>query len=1073
MKLDNIIYDKDSLANAIAEQWSSDSELFASIYPSDTATALINGMAAYGSLLQFTIVSSLANCYTTTAFSEAGIYQLADTLGNRLHGNVSSQVIVRLKKNNFKGINTVIPAYSTFTIAGKNFFNPYAIILPETTDTVYDITLVQGEIIEVNKTTSGIENEKFYFSSDFKASPNYIHVYVNGAEWNVVESFLAYDKSYVLDVTDMDSVLLKTDPDGRAYVKVGDGQLATLPLSGSILQIKYCSNDGADGNISEKNIYGALASDLVFIDTAGNQGNLDVEVYTTSTAYGGFSKQSIDTLRYTSPWVFASGNRAVRRQDYNAMLQNKCGYLTSNVWGEYEEAEKVGAYDSLMMNMVYYTGLKSFETYPYFTLDPISDISNYSGALYSNSGFWGSYSFRIMNTKGSSDFILIQDTGAKGGLFINDNDHDPRDSLLPDWLASIHRWFKNILADTITYNGKDYKVNDELEIFIQNGTSKISTGVLVRVSAINTQGQVQKVELLTRTSAESFPISSTTIFSTEYHKGTQKKGTGFVIAFSQYQYSASDLVSTNDTEGTTQSQLNPITNAMSNTSADIFYQSIKTPSLQSPVQIKIDYQQDQQGIAGIKFKASNPINGPFIGTMSVFGTNVDSPSYINVRNSDDWDRLIDRKTLTNPWNNENGNWTDWFATNNFSGENDSSGNPVYNRYTHYVIEFYSTENTGDNEPKITFDAMKVLYEEDASQIYYTDNGQININFPIAGSPGPGTEDGYLTESLLSSTNFPMYYYTPTFDGITKTNGYRDGDKLAYIYQDGANTVKFIIDVVNVDTQQYIVSIAGDTNLIGNAEINLVTPASLDDVKVYTHTLVPDTNIIPSGHGGMGYKANDIVYILDDNGNPTDLSLRISGVDSMGAALAVVWLTDTVIGQGLSGTYNTIGGSGEGLSVVVTNTADTEGSGATILISSSNNLYTQASFVGNRIDTEQVNYFDEPIIKQYNHFTTYLEFVQPEIIQVGIRAQVSIDKNATVTSGIVIQNIKNNIAKLFDITPDYIGKGLKLSDIYKAITDTEFVSWCKVLSPIDNVAGEINSVMISSYITIEEVINKYE
>ena len=1071
MKLDNIIYDKDSLANAIAEQWSADSELFASIYPSDTSTALINGMAAYGSMMLYTLASSLANCYTSTAFSEAAVYQLADTLGNRLHGNVSAQVVVRLTKKNFIGINTVIPAYSSFLINGKKFFNPYAVILPATTSTVSDITLVQGEIIEVNKTSTGIENEKFYFSSDFKASPNYISVYVNGAEWNVVESFLGYDKSYVLDVSDMDSVLYKTDPDGRAYVKVGNGQLATLPLSGSIIQIKYCSNEGNEGNISEKGIYGLLASDLIFVDSAGNQDSLDVEVFTTSTAFGGFSKQSLETLKYTSPWVFASGNRAVRRQDYKAMLQNKCGYLTSNVWGEYEEADKAGAYDALMMNMVYYTGLKSFETYPYFTVDPITDKTYYSGALYSNSGFWGSYSFRILNTKGSSDFILVQDTGAQGQLFINSNEQDPRDSILPDWIASIHQWYKTILGN-ITYNGKDYQVNDELSIWIQNGTDKIDTNIIIRVSAINTQGQVQEVELLTRTTSQQFEITPYTIFSTEYHAGAQKKGTGFVITFSQYQYEASDLITTNDLEDTTESQEDPITNAMSNTSSDIFYQSVKTPSLQSPVQVRIDYP-EAQGISGIKFRASAPSNGPFIGTMSMFGTNDDDPSYLNIRNSDNWDRLIDRKVLTNPWNNENDNWTDWFATNCFTGDDNLAGKPIYHRYKHYVIEFYSTEDNGDNEPKVTFDKMKVLYQEDASQIYYNNNGIIRINFPIAGSPGPGTVDGYITENLLSSTNFPMFYYTPTFDGITKANGYKDGDKLAYVFTDGLRSTEFLVDVVSVDNNQFITSINGDTNLIGNSEINLVTPASLSDTIVYTHTLVPNTNVIPSGNGGSGYKTNDIVHVLDEEGNETGLSLRVSGVDSYGAVLAVVWLTDTLLGKGLTGLYETTGGTGTGLKVDLVNTADTQGSGATINITSSDNLYVQASFVGNRIDSADVNYYDEPIIKQYNHFTTYLEFVQPEIIQTGIRAHVAIDKNSSVTSGVVIQNIKNNIQKLFEITPDYIGKGLKLSDIYKAISGTEYVSWCKVLSPIDNVDSAVNSIIIPSYITIEEVINRYE
>jgi len=1078
MKLDNIIYDKDSLAAAIAEQWSADSELFASIYPSDTATALINGMAAYGSLLTYTIVSCLANCYTTTAFSEAAIYQLADTLGNTLHGNVSSQVLVNMTKTNFKGINTIIPAYSTFTINGKSFFNPHAIIIPAITDTVTDIVLVQGEIIEVNKTTSGVENEKFYFSSDFKASPNYINVYVNGEEWNVVESFLGYDKSYVLDVSDMDSVLLKTDPDGRAYVKVGDGQLATLPMTGSILQIKYCSNEGKEGNISETGIYGELTSPLMFVDNAGNQGNLEVEIITTTTAYGGFSKQSIDTLKYTSPWVFASGNRAVRRQDYKAMLQNKCGYLTSNVWGEYEEAEKAGTYDSLMMNMVYYTGLKSFETYPYFNVDPITNQMHYKGSLYSNSGFWGSYAFRILNNKGSDDQVIIQDTGAQGLLFINQDNQDPRDSILPDWIASLGLAYSNNVVDIIS-QGKNYKVNDELYVWVQN-SENVNTGIIVRVIEVGLQGQVLAVELLTRTSETNYNIDiDTSVFSTTYYQGVEKKGTGFVVRVSQTQYTTSDLITTNDTEDSTEVQEDPIENAMSNTTSDVYYRSLKSPTLQNPVQIRINFPNEARGIAGIKFQAVAPNVGigeksPFIGTIAMFATNADPvPSYSNVRNSNEWVRIIDRKTLTSPWGNTNQNWTDWIATNCFSGELDSNGKPIFTQYKHYVIEFYSTQDLGIEKPSIYFDKMKVLYDEDASEILYNNNGIIMMNFPTAGSPGPGTESGYLTNNLLGSTTFPMYNYTITLDGITKANGYASGDKLAYVFIDGLNELDFIVDVANIDNSSYLVSLNGSTTLVDNAYIAMTSPVSLDLTKVYTHTLNPSTNIIPSGNGGYGYKANDIIHVLDENGDETKLSLRVSSVDTLGSVLSVVWLEDTLVGKSVSGTMNTIGGDGTGLQLVVVSSQDTQGSGATIQISSNYNMSIQASFAGNRIDSSDVNYYDEPIIKQYNHFTTYLEFKQPEIIQQEIVAQIVVDKDAPVTSGVVIQNVKNNIMKLFDITPDYIGKGLKLSDIYKAITDTQYVKWCKVLNPIDNVNVSINSVLISSYITVEEVSNRYD
>lgn len=1115
MKLDNIIYDVDSLKMAIAEQWSADSEVFASIYPSDTATALINGMAAFGSLLQYTIVSCLANCYTTTAFSDSAVYQLADTLGNDLHGNVSSQVIVNITKNNLKEENLTIPQYSTFVIGGKKFFNPYEIILPANVPFVYTITLVQGEIIEVNKTTSGIANEKFYFSSEFKASPYYIRVFVNDEEWNVVESFLQYDKSYVLSPEDMNSVVLKTDPDGRAYVKVGNGQLGTLPMTGSVLQVKYCSNDGKDGNIDEKGAEGVLESQLVYTDRYGNQQTLDVTVVTTTTAYGGFSKQSVETLRLTSPWVFASGHRAIRRQDYNALLQNQCGYITSQVWGEYEEANRIGAYDHLMMNMVYYTGIKNFRDYPYFKLDTITNPTSYNGALYSNSGFYGSYNLRLSNMLGSKDDIYVQDTGAQGWLFINDNDKDPRDSLLPDWIASENRYYRNIITfdpddpESGTVGGLNYKVNDELWINVtvppagqSIPTTTIQTDCLIRVKEVDSNGKVLKIELLTKASSERYNIVEASTFSTTYYKGISQQGIGLIVKLSQEQYDDSDLITTNDFEYSEEEQENPLINARSDkpNGEDTFYRSVFHPTLQYPVQIRINYEESKT-ITGVKFKATNPRNGAFIGTIAMFGSagiddgegGTNPPSYVNVRNnSEDWTCIINRKELSTPYNSENDNdcWSDWIATSCFLNdqretEKDGSGNPVLKEYKYYVIEFYSTENTSEEDSKITFDSMKVLYSDNTSLIFYTENGEIRLNLPTAGDPGPGTEDGYIETNLITSNDYPLYNYGITLAGITKANGYEDNDILVYKSTNGSI---FRIKVVSIANEEYLMSVNGNEVLVGNDNVQMASnqPVSFGDNKIYTYTLDPITNQPIVGNAGSGYKVNDVVYIARTDpdqiarlGEKTDLSLRVAAVDSSGAILALTWLNNELLDEELDKVINydsspTItDGAGVNLRLVVVSKPGTLGTQGTILIKSSYNIEVNANFKGDRINTADVNYYDEPIIKKFNHFTTYLEFIQPEMHNVSIHAQVAIKKNSQIASGIVLQNVRTNIQKLFEITPDYMGKDLKLSDIYRAITSTEHVSWCKVLKPLDNQNISANEIMICQDIILDEVQDIYE
>lgn len=1074
MKLDNIIYDVESLASAISEQWNIESPTFKAMYPSDTATALVNGMAAYGAMLQYCIVSAMANCYTTTAFSDAAIYQLASTLGNNLHGNVSAQVKANVTKNNFIGMNLSIPAETQFTINGKKFFNPSAIICPANVETVTDVIFVQGEYITVNKISSGIENEKFYFSTDFKCNHNYISVSVNGEDWIVAESFLGYDKSSIYDPSQMNVCILKTDPDGRSYIKVGNNQLGNMPLSGSNIQIKYVSNDGENGNISETNATGSLLTTLTYLNSLGEQENLDVTLTTTTTSYGGFSKQSTAVLRETSPYIFASGNRAIRRQDYEALLLNKCGYLTASVWGEYEEANKVGTYDSLMMNMVYYTGIKSFQTYPYFILGKITDNSLYGGNLNSVRGFWGSFLFKVTNLTNVNKSVIIQDTGGEGQLFINDNSIDPRDSILPDWKnTGGYTYIARFDSTPIASGGSGYKVNEEL--VIQNTNNQLT----LRVTEINETGSVVDAILLKYSVTQDWTTSHSNPFSTAY-PSTPGSGTGLTVNLKIDSTYTSTLIYTNDDRGIVPPpvQNNPILNARSDQAENKYYQSLWTPSLLQPVQIIISFG-EQKGLAGIKFQAVNPEIGKFIGTMSMFGTNIDPiPSLNNIRNSDEWERVIDRRVMSNPYGNENNNWTDWIPTNCFLGTSDVSGSAEYNRYKHYVIEFYSVDDSIElGDDLITINKLKVLYEEDASHIYYEDNGKVEIKFPTKGDSGPDGSSDTLTKDLLNTSEFPMYGYTVQITNLTSANGYRNGNILAYVFKQDDVEVKFLVTVVNIDNGVFTTTVDDSSTLAGTQYITLNNPVSLDDTPVYIHTLQLSEGKIPLGDGGLGYKVNDIVSV---NGTNEQLKVRITSVDNTGAVLSVVWQNNLTLNQGYSGKLATTlisspgGSSGSGLQLTLSSQLgsgrdNVPGKGANIQITSTNNLQLEASFTGNRIDTQSVNSLDQPIINKYNHFTTYLEFKQPEIVQLSIKVEAELDQITTVSSGVILQNIKNNITKLFDITPDYMGKGIKLSDIYQAVINTQYVKWCRVLTPLDNVDINENEILILSNLTITEII----
>lgn len=1538
MELDRIIYDKDTLAAALIEQWNSESETFKAMYPSDTAVSLANIMAGYGAMLQYILVSAMANCYTDTAYTEMGVYQLAQTLGNSLHGNNSAQVKVDITKKNFIGVKTDIPAFTQFTIDGKKFFNPYDIIFPATADKVTDIVLLQGERITVSKTSNGIKNERFYFSSDFKASSEYITVKVNDEEWDVKDSLLEFDQNYVLNLESLKTVVLKTDPDGRSYIRFGDGQFGSLPPADSIVEIIYVSNEGSLGNIAETDIQGELDTELVYSDNYGKYATLDVEIFTTTTAYGGFDKQSLETLRQTSPWIFASGHRAIRRKDYDALLQNKCGYLTSKTWGEYEQSNIVGAYDSLMNNMVYYTGVKSFQYYPTFLIDYINEPDIYSGSIHSTRGFYGSYNLSITNNVQPENTFSFTDNKGKGLLFINNNQQDPRDDLLIDWIRLDNKHTGDTVKsgyemniDSLGNSGHNYAVGDKL--VLKNTNNELAVEVL----AVTLDGEVTEISWAETEEHEKLNIASQdwtasgNSFETAYMHDTSGLGTGLIVNISNAGIYKSALIYTNDDRTTTEAkpvQYHPISHARSDASNEQYYQSLYSPSLLNPVQIIIDYGFDDseeyigkttEGIAAIKFKAAPSNLGTFIGTVAVFGTEDADPSFENIRNNENWTKLLNRTTLNNPYNNNNENWTDWLPLDTVDEEYEADGKPHFKKYRYYVIEFYSCENNPlISNPLITFSKMKFLYGDSSSIIHYNDNystnGKIYLRFPynsiinsksIVHTSGFPEEWGslnsiyqtltiaetndeyayvlsyhfdngilpvivsknddkivynfdyfeYITDnrinsasykkgqwintiasdegdymlwktpngssvrslnyvsaenmnwdsrsgkisvisqrftieknndtfeiidndfgtktevisggsqieikntyySLLGGSEYPFYNYTPTVKNITRDNGYRNGNVLSYVYKNETGDVlPFYITVNDIDNGMFTYTLRNSSILADNIKLDSASELSLDDTLVYDIT---NSEIIESGTGysvgdefvltgynysisinldgsvyatddtsqttigtldptrnaivndndeiisyvtgtlsnqchlenNIGYNNNgDIIgcpmllevsetggievhdfnnsfygwynsidngiydtrnaikkdltvfvsevdedgkilsyQLSDDSGNidllavseiyitPNDLPAQqnpyftssyccfnfraedgateqeyeyyINGIkdqdvinnvkfvahkeykvftrpydnnvtlikvtwgtqignvvtesnkyyimrsyydstflgltnkttyyatnleetevigyvtnrvtstgvqlgsifgesalytnlyayqesteqytDIIGnaligkvlstnasGALVISWINDRFVGKPIiNGLFTTkaLSGSGSGLvlniqSICKSGANNVPGSGATIKIESNNNLSFNGTFVGNRIDTKDVNYLDQPIIKKYNHFTTFLEYVQPQIVPLDITLTVSLNTNANLTSSMIIQNIRNNVRNLFNIVPEYIGKGIKISDIYTAVMNVPNVNWCKVNYPNGNI-----------------------
>ena len=786
MKLDSIVYDYNTLQNAIANELYTNSPTFKAIYPSDTATSLVDTLASYGAMLQYQIVSAMANMYTDSAYSEAGIHQLAETLGNRLHGNISSQVLCNMTRTNLPGINVVIPRGSKFTASGLNFFNPNPINFVISSNTTKNIKLVQGTLLTVEKTASGISGEKIYFAEDFKCNTNMVTLYIDGVKWDLTNSFLPYVVTDTNVSAQAQVAILRTDPDGRSYIKFGNNTNGIIPGVGAKIKIEYVSNEGEDGNIDTNQAAFSLDTPIYYT-SEGRSIRLEVNIVPTSTVSGGFNTQSLDILRESSPYMFASGQRAVRRDDYKTLLLNQCGYKTCNVWGEYEEASISGGYDKIMMNMVYYSGIKSYQKYDLlpleqldFDIDAIQDFYDLhytiSTSIKSARGFLGSYVLDITSYTLDDSIVKVryQDKSGTGLLTC------------------------------------DPSINTSLWAGSPEGTDKFVDEIFPNNDLIETDftsGNTNEAQIYINQIAYE-PDGTTWINPSENYTDLAKYLISKPTSSGGYNY-AVDFVSS----GKEASIIEPISNDSKN--------SIIT--YDNPFQIRLNFIK-KTSLAAIAFKSpTTSLNiDKFPYQLAIYGTNEAlenewdpiNINYINVKNNSNWTKLTSIQTIDVKPNAEQ--WTDWITTNvyqpgktqtqstkiikvtkanrddgditgstyNFPTDGDIIDDPDYSfvvyyngvlvdpanymitdenedeykdcirfldgtvlndtdvvrieaylydwfKFSHYLIEIYALQDKSVTNPtQVSFYQLKALYKNSVSTIDYTHENAINLNIPI-------------------------------------------------------------------------------------------------------------------------------------------------------------------------------------------------------------------------------------------------------------------------------------------------------------------------------------------------------
>ena len=111
--------------------------------------------------------------------------------------------------------------------------------------------------------------------------------------------------------------------DGRWEVQFGDGKVGFRPKDGSQIILTANISDGIVTN---------GASVFTAVDVIG--GYPDVTVTTTTKAYGGTSRETIQQIKYNAPKLYETQNRAVTLNDYKRLVEKEWTNAESvTCWG--------------------------------------------------------------------------------------------------------------------------------------------------------------------------------------------------------------------------------------------------------------------------------------------------------------------------------------------------------------------------------------------------------------------------------------------------------------------------------------------------------------------------------------------------------------------------------------------------------------------------------------------------------------------------------------------------------------------------------------------------------------------
>ena len=322
--LNYVDYDFDNLLAQLQQRLALQSA-WKDMYRSSTGSMLIELFAAVGTLVLYYVERRAEESYISTAQNYSSLVNLARLLNYIPARNVSSTGTLRFSLAAPATEMVFIPKYTkSATAEGYEFLvSADGVIMPG--QSYVDVGGVQGEKKVVSQTSSGSTSQE-YNINDIEIENTNVIVTVNSVVWTVVTSFIN-------SINTSTDYVIRPELNGTITIVFGNNVFGQSPALGQNIDITYIRSNGLIGNVYSTDLITTLNSTIY--DQLGVAQT--VTVTNTTNFLGGDNAEDIEDIRNNAPQVFATGDRAVTKSDFIAILNAYPGVADSNAWGEAEE----------------------------------------------------------------------------------------------------------------------------------------------------------------------------------------------------------------------------------------------------------------------------------------------------------------------------------------------------------------------------------------------------------------------------------------------------------------------------------------------------------------------------------------------------------------------------------------------------------------------------------------------------------------------------------------------------------------------------------------------------------------